>query len=71
MATTENRRARLEGCACAAYVNAPNGRGDCRRTGRFRAPVLMRSTRLIGEAFGRHEGSQDSAEVSNGDSNLN
>ena len=21
----------LKGCACAAYVNAPNGRGDCRR----------------------------------------
>ena len=27
----KNRRARLEGCACAAYANASNGRGDCRR----------------------------------------
>ena len=27
---TENRRVHLEGCACAPYVNASNGRGDCR-----------------------------------------
>ena len=51
MATTENRRARLEGCACSAYVNAPNGRGDCRRRPIPRASIDAINT-LIGESSG-------------------